>query len=550
MASSLGIYLENNIIKYAKVSKEQDTIKVESFGIKFYDDDLQNELKQIINETYSFKVPISINLSGEMYNYFDMFALLNKKDLPKAIKTEFEMFCEDKEYNPNAFESRYALASSIEDKEKLKVIHISENKIELNKREQEFETAGLKNLKQVLPLPLVISNIANVKQKENIVIVNIEDKTTITTILDEKIYDIKILEMGSSDILEAINLKENSYSKSYEICKNTTIYTSGGQELGEDTGGHIADIMPVLYNIATEVKNIVAESFERINTVYITGTISVVNNIDLYFQEFISDATCKILRPYFMENVSRDINIKDYIEVNSAIALAMQGLGEGIHGINFRKQTLQDKLPLWMTADIGDKKNKKDGKESKGSNGKNININFNLKGKLDKTESILLRVAIAIVLFIVIFSVFSVSIQRQINLKSQDILSVNNDMQAQINNVKSDISKINSKASQYTSKIQEIEAINEKISENNQLKNAIPNLLNQIMFIIPKTVQITSIENTTDKHIVINAQSQKYEQLGIFISKIKTEPILTDVIASSGVKQGDIVLVTIEGDLL
>ena len=248
MASTLGIYIENNIIKYAKVSKEREDIKIEAFGIKFYDESMAESLKQIINETYSFKIPICINLLGEMYNYFDMFALINKKDLPKAIKTEFEMFCEDKEYNPNAFESRYALASNIEDREKLKVIHIATNKIELNKRQQEFEVAGIKNLKQILPLPLVIPNISEINKKENIVIVNIEDKTTITTILDEKVYDIRTLDEGSAQILNTINLKENSYSKSYEICKNTTIYTSGGQELGEDTSGHLADIMPTLYS--------------------------------------------------------------------------------------------------------------------------------------------------------------------------------------------------------------------------------------------------------------------------------------------------------------
>ena len=37
MSSCLGLYIEEHLIKYAKVSKEQDNIKVESFGIKFYD---------------------------------------------------------------------------------------------------------------------------------------------------------------------------------------------------------------------------------------------------------------------------------------------------------------------------------------------------------------------------------------------------------------------------------------------------------------------------------------------------------------------------------
>ena len=35
MAQCLGLYVEENIIKYAKVSKDHDNIKIESFGIKY-----------------------------------------------------------------------------------------------------------------------------------------------------------------------------------------------------------------------------------------------------------------------------------------------------------------------------------------------------------------------------------------------------------------------------------------------------------------------------------------------------------------------------------
>ena len=36
-ANCLGLYIEEHLIKYAKVSKDHDKIKVEAFGIKFYD---------------------------------------------------------------------------------------------------------------------------------------------------------------------------------------------------------------------------------------------------------------------------------------------------------------------------------------------------------------------------------------------------------------------------------------------------------------------------------------------------------------------------------
>ena len=37
MTDCLGLYIQENLIKYAKVSKDHDNIKVESFGVKFYE---------------------------------------------------------------------------------------------------------------------------------------------------------------------------------------------------------------------------------------------------------------------------------------------------------------------------------------------------------------------------------------------------------------------------------------------------------------------------------------------------------------------------------
>ena len=164
MSSCLGLYIEEHLIKYAKVSKERDNIKVESFGMKFYDK-IGDAISQIIEETYSQKTPISVNMSEEMYNYFDMFALLTKNDLQKAIKTEFESYCTDKGYNPNVFETRYAVADSQLDKDKIKIIHIADNKIELNKRIQEVDGYHLVNIS---PISMSIPNLVQVRKDEKI----------------------------------------------------------------------------------------------------------------------------------------------------------------------------------------------------------------------------------------------------------------------------------------------------------------------------------------------------------------------------------------------
>ena len=50
MASALGIFIDRNIIKYAKLDGTKDKLKVESYGMK-YGENHKELLKQIIEET-------------------------------------------------------------------------------------------------------------------------------------------------------------------------------------------------------------------------------------------------------------------------------------------------------------------------------------------------------------------------------------------------------------------------------------------------------------------------------------------------------------------
>ena len=97
--------------------------------------------------------------------------------------------------------------------------------------------------------------------------------------------------------------------------------------------------------------------------------------------------------------------------------------------------------------------------------------------------------------------------------------------------------------------MKDIEEDNDKNSENKRYKNTIPNLMNNLMSIIPKEVQLTSIENSNGSHIKIEAKSSKYEQLAFFKTKIKTEGILTNVISDTGVAEGSSIKLVIEGEL-
>lgn len=538
MSTCLGLYIEENLIKYAKVSKDHDQVKVESFGVKFYEN-IDQTIKQIVEETYSYKTPISINLSEEMYNYFQVFALLNKKDLPKAINTEFESYCADKNYNPNVFETRYAITPNTQDKDKLKVIHVSENKIELNKILQKFASYKLQN---VMPVSMSIPSVTELDKKENALIVNIEENTTITTIIDQNIYNITKIDMGSKEILDKINVKENSYQKAYEICKETTIYTSEGKELTDTEANYLEDIMPTLYEIVGQIRKVMNESLDKIDKVYITGTGALINNVDLYFEEYLEDVRCEILKPNFIK-LSPDLNIKDYVEVNSAISLALCGLGQGISGMNFKRNSLMDKLPELLRIEVGTKKSQVGRKNPP----KMLTVDFG--EPLDRIEKNMLRSLSGLVLILVVYCGFSILIKNQIEVKNKEADESIKSTTAQISLVNQDIQSLQNKTNEYTNKINNLNQLNQEIEENNKTKKAIPNLLNRLMYVMPSEVQLTSIQNSTSTHIVIQAQSTSYAQLGYLTASIKTNGILQNVISTSGQKENNLVTIKIEGDL-
>lgn len=537
MQTCLGIYIESNLIKYAKVSRDDNKYKIESYGIRFFED-LMDEINKIVEETYSFNVPVAVNIAEEKYLYFDIFSLLNKNDIQKTIQTEFEAFCDENKYNKNAFESRYALVPKYEDKDKIKTINVYVNKIELNKRIQYFSR---NKLSDVVPMGMAIANIAKLEKKENYLIVNMEEKTTLTTVSDMQIYNVETLDNGSGEILDKINKIENSYSKAYEICKNTTIYTS---DVGEsiDEQPYLQYIMPTLYSISQSVQEIVANSPMKISGVYLSGSLSLINNVDLYFQEILPSTDCKILRPEFLEDNIEQINIKDYIEVNSAIALATQKLKGNLKGVNFKKTPLSEKLL----------KNVKLNKPVLNPEQKakmHVNMSESFKVQLSKSERNLIRGIYSFLILIIAFSALSLMLATQFDKKEEEIKALNTKQETEINKVKKDKSTLDQTKAKYQASIKQLKELNDKLSERTRIRNAIPNLLNQIMYRIPEEVQLVSIENTVDRHIVIKAKCKEYTQLGYFIAKIKTSEILSNVISSSGVKSNNEVSVTIEGDL-
>ena len=537
MTSCLGIYVGENIIKYAKVNKEKDNLKIEAFGVKFYKNSKET-IDQIVAETFSNNVPISVNTSNETYDYFYMSNLLNKKDLQKAASTEFESLCYERKVNANALETRYAFVSDVNDKERIKVIHVSTDKISINKTLLDFSGHSISNMS---PISLSIPTIAPIKVKENIAIINMDDVATVTILTGEKIFDVQRLSVGAKDVIEKIRENVNSYTKAYEICKNTTIYTMEEQSNTQEGNNYLQNIIPTLYTIATRTKEILNTQLFKINKVYLTGTLTVVNNIELYFEEILNGVKCEILKPFFAEENPSN-NIKDYIEVNSAIALGMQGLGYGLGDINFHKKEFFKKFGQLLTTDVsvGGKGKKKGARPA-------ININIDTKKMKTWVTRDLTFAAILAILYVGI----TTYINNATLSKEKEIADVTSDINKQISMIESDKKKIDEKKSEYDTLVTNLQNASDTVSASQTYKKVIPVLLSEIMNVIPKGVQLTSIENTSEKKIVINAQSSKYEQLAIFKTVLKSEGILepSSVVSSEAVKEGDIVKIVIEGVL-
>lgn len=550
MQSCLGIYIEDNIIKYAKLHKEKDTLKIESYNTVFYDKNLDEALKKIVSETYSYKVPISINVSDEMYHTFQVSSLLNKQDTKKAIDIEYEMLCEEKGYHKDSLQHNYLITYPRENNEIQKVLSITADKNEIARRTKAL--IGYK-VNTVAPIPTSITNLVDNDGRKNIAIVNIEEKTQITVIVDGQIYQVTVLEEGMGEILREINRTENSFAKSYEVCKNMTLNTRNSSEIYSESSEYMDTVTSVLIRIVSQTKDIINEMFASIDKIYITGLGTCINSVDLFFQEYISSVKCELLKPYFLNTSAPQLPMKEYIEVNSAIALALNGLGMMDKNLNFVKSAKAGGGNTSLASILNQDVSLDTIKELFGHIGQSVKSDFTTG--LSSTEKLLTRGIVSCVMVAGLFILFSHVISNQLTNKTQQVESAIAKTNTELTKLNTDIKTISARTNTYKELIQEITSPTEENESTSQVpqriiqKDSIPNLLNRIMFVIPKKVKLISIKNTTSDHIVIHAEAEKYEQLGYFKAVLTTNGILENVKSNSAEKSGSAIQVIIEGDL-
>lgn len=152
-----------------------------------------------------------MNLTGEYYDYFDLFALLSEKDLRKSTEIEFEMLCREKNIKKEDMEKRYIFVLDQDQENRMKAINVSIEKNKLEDRKELFQGHGLSAIE---PLPICISNLVKTGEVECEVIVNLEEITTLTFIRNGQIDTVKELDSTIFDALKEIAQREKLNVKS------------------------------------------------------------------------------------------------------------------------------------------------------------------------------------------------------------------------------------------------------------------------------------------------------------------------------------------------
>lgn len=571
MPSCLGICIEKNLIKYAKLTREKNSqvTEIDSFGIKFYDS-LADTVNEIVDETQSASTPICVGLNTEDYTAVNVFSGLNARDIKSLVNSEFQSICKEKEINPAALDMRFKLVKNTGMQDTYKAICIAANNTELSNLGKVFENYKLSGILAMGLSPTELFR--NGGTIEKVAVVNIEDDTKITVFSNGEIVDLITLPIGMDEVFTRLADRFNSYARAYDACKGVNAYSEADLSL-DDEAREINDVLlPVLYDLKQRIVSALDDYKTVLRNIYITGTGVIINNIDLYFQDAFPNVGCEILIPYFVEKERNDI--KDILEINNALAVATYGL----NGVNketdffinnsylrteankkkLTKEVSVKEIMEYVNKWMNDTNNKMKRKVKTKSRRKSVafadeveqldqlsgagevitsdNSISNVGATEEDSEKVydpfdewLCRVAISTGIAFLAYTGVShytgVMLQEKLALTRQRTSAV----EAEIKKVENDISYVNSETAVYKTKSDKLSKILETIRTHQERSFDVPNFLSRLMFSIPDEVQVTSIKVATSDKVTVSAESGRYAQLGYFVSKLKLEGILESV---------------------
>ncbi len=565
MPSCLGIYTDKNMIKYAKVTSVTEkvtgqTITLDSYGVKFYDN-IQASMAEIAEEVGMDQTTVALALSNEDYFHSHVFSNLKKKDMMDLIQSEYTERRGEQAFHSSVMEMRTKVALNSGSIDKNLALCVISSKGELANIRNNFANYKIASIS---PLSVSIKNLfPNQAIDEEAIVINIEDKTSVTVFHRSEIQYLEAIPLGAQEIITKLAEKYNSTAKAYEACKKVSAYISDAYDM-DDESRDILDVMiPVLFDIRQQVDALVTPYLKDAKKIYITGTGAIINNIDLYFSEVFLDTECEIIKPYFVYR--EDPNIKEIMEVNSAIALALDGIGMNDPDLDFNavakkaagvvsaKKKVED---LHLKEKFNDYKKKttdfvkKLNAPVKKKKKRNVAFDEGLlegSGNLDamneegeedvvegygRIDAALVKIMSAALAFLISYCVGAIWISGQLQAKTTEVKGEITKANRVITTAKDDATYLKGVSDDYVEVTNKLSAILVKINQNSitqQNDFDIPNFLSELMFIMPSGVKVTSIDVEKSGGVKMEAESGQYAQLGFFVSRLKLEGILNDV---------------------
>jgi len=528
MERCLGIYIGDKIVKYAKLHIDKNkNIDVEISNVKYVIGGVKEVIDEIIVETNSQNTPIAINILNENYQNMEITKQISKNDIASLVGIEIEDIANKLGVNDKLFLYKFNVQDSLTNRDNNRINILYTDRTEI---EQYSKIEGL-DIKGAYPLSTAIKGIVS-KEEKSYAAINIEEKLTITIVLNGNIVETIALDVGMKEVIESLATQLGSYAKAYDMCKTINVYT-------EEENPNNPEIEKIVEPILQEMLRQIDESIKpyrgKFNKILLSGMGVLFTNIDILFEQYYGMPS-EILKPAFTKGEIGIRNMAELIEANSAIAVANAMLTGTMEDANFMVQI-----------------NKKQSKKADGKNKLGVNLSQKLSFNGDTADVIqkLIFANLVVGTLLVGYVIFGSIYASQTSKVERNINGTIKDIETELSSVKQNIQYVNENKNKYKEINEMVDDVLNKLQKNEigALRTYnVANFMQKVMKFIPKNVQLVSIESNDNKHVTITAKSSSYSALGYFVSQLKLEGII-DKVKVNSVSHGTEIQVSIGGDL-
>lgn len=537
MAGCLGIYLDGNMAKYAKLSIDNNkVVSVEKYGIKFTSDDYKQVINKIIAETSSDNIPVVINPRQDIYYNTQIYEQVQDKSyIPSIMKLEFESWCEKNAKSPDRFSYVYMVSETKNTENKRNAILNITPKDIIN---DDLDIA--KNLSGISPAKPLVKRLVSAEE-DSYIIINIDTTLSITVVINKKIVEFKSYTVGMRQLLSDFTSNLGSYEKAYNTCKQMNVYTEG-ESTNDPSLEQILE--PIFQEILKICLGEVNKYRNNVSQIFLTGVGTAFTNVDLLFSQFL-DIKCTMLKPFFIKDTSDVRYMSEIVEATEAIALAYEYINPMYSELQYVAKSVKigNKInKMFYSRNNNAQKKAKNNKKEKAVNPVTVTDNF---------LNIMVCTTIVAVVILLSYVIFSSIYTLSVNKTIKNMEEKKKNVVAETENVNSDISYINKNMKEYKDINDEVDDIKSKIESNQIGKFStynVASLLQNIIKIIPTNVRLVNISSDDNKYVTITASSSEYEDLGYFFAQIKLENVLNNAKIVK-VNNGETTTVEIGGDL-